>query len=109
MASKNVQEFTTENWQTEVAQSGQPVLVDFWAPWCGPCRAIAPILEQLDEEQQGIEFAKVNIDNDPVYASRFGVLSIPTVILFENGEAQETIIGARPKSHFEHALGKWLA
>jgi thioredoxin len=103
-----VKEVTDATFETDVLQADKPVVVDFWAPWCGPCRAIAPILEQLDEEQQGIEFAKVNIDNDPVYASRFGVLSIPTVILFENGEAQETIIGARPKSHFEHALRRWL-
>jgi thioredoxin 1 len=104
-----VKEVTDETFEAEVLRAEGPVVVDFWAPWCGPCRAISPILEQLDGEQDGIEFTKVNIDDNPVYASRFGVLSIPTVIVFENGEAQETIIGARPRSHFENALGKWLS
>jgi thioredoxin 1 len=104
-----VKEVTDATFEADVLQADKPVVVDFWAPWCGPCRAIAPILEQLSEEQQGIEFTKVNIDDNPVYASRFGVLSIPTVILFEQGEAQETIIGARPRSYFEHAFGKWLS
>jgi thioredoxin 1 len=103
-----VREVTDDTFEAEVLRAPKPVVVDFWAPWCGPCRAIAPILEQLDEEHQGIEFTKVNLDDNPVYASRFGVLSIPTVILFENGEAQETIIGARPKSYFERALQRWL-
>jgi thioredoxin len=108
VASTRMREITDETFEAEVLQAAGPVVVDFWAPWCGPCRAIAPILEQLDAEQQRIEFTKVNIDENPAYASRFGVLSIPTVILFENGEAQETIIGACPRSRFEHAWARWL-
>jgi thioredoxin 1 len=103
-----MREVTDATFETDVLQSSTPVVVDFWAPWCGPCRAVAPILEQLAEEQPGITFTSVNIDDNPNYASRFGVLSIPTVILFEHGEAQETIIGARPRSYFENAWARWL-
>jgi thioredoxin 1 len=104
-----VKDVTDETFEADVLQAGMPVVVDFWAPWCGPCRAVTPILEQLDEEQEGIAFTKVNIDDNPGYASRYGVLSIPTVILFENGEPQETVIGARPRSYFEQAWERWLS
>jgi thioredoxin 1 len=103
-----VKEVTDATFEADVLHAEGPVVVDFWAPWCGPCRAIAPILQQLSEEQPGITFTKVNIDDNPSYASRYGVLSIPTVILFENGEAQETVIGARPRSYFEKAWERWL-
>jgi thioredoxin 1 len=104
-----VKEVTDATFEADVLQAEGAVIVDFWAPWCGPCRAIAPILEQFAEEQPAIEFTKVNIDENPSFASRFGVLSIPTVILFENGEPQETIIGARPRGYFENAFSRWLA
>jgi thioredoxin 1 len=104
-----VKEVTDATFEADVLQAAGPVVVDFWAPWCGPCRAIAPILEQFADEQPSIEFTKVNIDDNPNFASRFGVLSIPTVILFENGEPQETIIGARPRGYFENAFSRWLA
>jgi thioredoxin len=103
-----VKEVTDSTFEADVLQAEGPVVVDFWAPWCGPCRAIAPILEQLAEEKPAVTFTKVNIDDNPGYASRYGVLSIPTVILFENGEPQETIVGARPRSHFEHIWERWL-
>jgi thioredoxin 1 len=103
-----VKEVTDATFEADVLHAEGPVVVDFWAPWCGPCRAVHPILEQLAEEHRGIEFTKVNIDDNPSYASRYGVLSIPTVILFENGEAQETVIGARPRSYFEKAWERWL-
>jgi thioredoxin 1 len=103
-----VKEVTDATFEADVLQADTPVVVDFWAPWCGPCRAVAPILEQLAEEHSEIAFTKVNIDDNPGYASRFGVLSIPTVILFENGEAQQTVIGARPRSYFEQAWQRWL-
>jgi thioredoxin 1 len=104
-----VKEVTDDTFEADVLQAEAPVVVDFWAPWCGPCRAVAPILEQLAEEQQGIVFTKVNIDDHPSYASRYGVLSIPTVILFEHGEPQETVIGARPRAYFEKAWERWLS
>ena len=99
---------TDASFGEEVLGSERPVVVDFWAPWCGPCRAVAPIFEQLSAEQDAVVFAKLNIDESPVYASRYGVLSIPTAILFEDGEPQETVIGARPRSHFEEAWAEWL-
>ena len=104
-----MKEVTDATFEADVLQAEGPVVVDFWAPWCGPCRAIAPILEKFAEEQPAIEFTKVNIDDNPNFASRYGVLSIPTVILFENGEPQETIIGARPRGYFENAFSRWLA
>ena len=104
-----MKEVTDDSFEADVLQSDKPVVVDFWAPWCGPCRAVTPILEQLADAQAGIEFTKVNIDDNPGYASRYGVLSIPTVILFEHGEPQETVIGARPRSYFEKAWEQWLS
>ncbi len=103
-----MKEVTDSTFEADVLQAEGPVVVDFWAPWCGPCRAIAPILEQFAEERPAVTFMKVNIDDNPAYASRYGVLSIPTVILFENGEPQGTIVGARPRSHFEHVWERWL-
>jgi thioredoxin 1 len=103
-----MKEVTDATFEADVLHAEGPVVVDFWAPWCGPCRAIAPILEQFAEEQPSIAFTKVNIDENPSFASRYGVLSIPTVILFENGEPQETIIGARPRGYFENAFSRWL-
>ena len=103
-----MKEVTDASFEADVLQASKPVVVDFWAPWCGPCRAVAPILEQLAGEQPGITFASVNIDENPSYASRFGVLSIPTVILFEQGEVQDTVIGAQPRSYFENAWARWL-
>ena len=104
-----MRDVTDTSFEADVLQASGPVVVDFWAPWCGPCRAVHPILEQLAGEHPGIEVVKVNIDENPSFASRYNVLSIPTVILFEDGEAQETVIGARPRSYFEQAWASWLA
>ena len=103
-----MREITDATFEEEVLRAGRPVVVDFWAPWCGPCRAVTPILEQLSEAQDRVEFVKVNIDESPTYASRYSVLSIPTAILFEGGEAQETVVGARPRSYYEQVFGRWL-
>ena len=103
-----MRDVTDASFEQDVLQAGKPVVVDFWAPWCGPCRAVEPIFEQLSAEHQGVVFAKVNLDESPEYASRYGVLSIPMVVLFENGEPQETVVGARPKSAYESAWSRWL-
>jgi len=92
-----------------VLRAERPVVVDFWAPWCGPCRAVTPIFEQLAAEQERVLFASLNIDENLATASRYGVLSIPTAILFENGEPQATVVGARPRSHYEKAWARWLS
>ena len=100
---------TDATFQSEVIDSAQPVVVDFWAPWCGPCKAIAPVLGALDEAHAGVKFVKVDIDDNPGVASRYGILSIPTVMVFDGGEPKETIVGARPRAHFEKALAPWTA
>ena len=105
-----MRDVTDASFREDVLESERPVVVDFWAPWCGPCHAIAPILEQLAAEQEGrIEFVKLNIDENFETASRYKILSIPTTVLFEGGEARETVLGARPRSHFERAFEAWLS
>jgi thioredoxin 1 len=103
-----VREVTDSEFEQVVLRGEKPVVVDFWAPWCGPCKAIAPVLDQLAKAHDEVEFVKLDIDANPETASRFGVLSIPTVILFEGGEPRETLVGARPKSHYERAWAAWL-
>jgi thioredoxin 1 len=104
-----MRELDAASWDDAVLRAERPVVVDFWAPWCRPCRAIRPILEELEQETGGrVEFAGVDIDNYPEVAARYDVLSIPTVILFSGGEPQETLVGARPRSHFEKTFGSWL-
>jgi thioredoxin 1 len=94
-----MREVTDETFAADVLEAERPVAVDFWAPWCGPCKAIEPALEQLP-----IEVVKLDIDANPLTASRYGVLSIPTVMLFAGGEPRVTVYGARPKKHFEKAF-----
>jgi thioredoxin 1 len=97
---------TTQTFEHEVIESETPVLVDFWAEWCGPCHAVAPVLDRIAEEQAGaLKLVKVNIDNENELASRFGVASIPTLILFKGGEPSAAVIGAQPKGAIERALG----
>jgi thioredoxin 1 len=97
---------TEATWQEEVVQSDKPVLVDFWAEWCGPCHAVSPVLERIADERKGeIKLVKVNIDEEQGLASRFGIASIPTMILFDNGEPKAAAVGAQPKSALERSLG----
>ena len=104
-----MREVTDETFQREVLEAEKPVIVDFWAPWCGPCRAVEPILAELEREHDPeVAFAKLNIDENFETASRYSVLSIPTTILFEGGNPQETVIGARPRAHYERAWAPWL-
>ncbi len=99
---------TDETFEAEVLNAGKPVVVDFWAPWCGPCKAVEPVLEQLGEASANAEFVKIDIDENPVVASRYDVLSIPTVILFADGDARETLVGARPRAQYERAFADYL-
>jgi thioredoxin 1 len=100
---------TDSNFQAEVIESEQPVLVDFWAPWCGPCRVVAPVLEEIAEQRDDLRIVKLNVDENQRTAAQYGVLSIPTMILFKNGAAAKTIIGAYPKKKLEAEIEPVLA
>ena len=101
---------TDDNFQTEVVEADKPVLVDFWAPWCGPCRMVAPVLEEIQQERgDAIQIVKLNVDENPVTAAKFQVMSIPTLILFKDGEIAHKVIGALPKRRLEAELEPALA
>ena len=101
----NVLELSDSNFEAEVLQSSEPVLIDFWAPWCGPCRMIAPVVEELADENAGsVRFAKINIDDSPNIAARFKVSSIPTLMLFKDGEVVDTFVGVQPKNRLQDAI-----
>lgn len=107
MASDKIFEVTGENFQSDVLGSDVPVLVDFWAVWCGPCRIVAPVLDELADELEGkVRFAKLNVDEEQELAMKFNVSSIPTFILFKNGSAADQIRGAMPKGAFQQFLSQ---
>ena len=89
---------TNANFKEEVLDSDKKVLVDFWAPWCGPCRMVSPIVDEIAEENAAVKVAKINIDEQPQLAAQYGVMSIPTLMLFENGDVVDKAVGARNKS-----------
>ena len=89
---------TTENFESEVLNSTVPVIVDFWAPWCGPCRMLGPVIEQIANERSDIKVGKVNVDEEGELAEKFGIASIPTIILFKEGKAVKQLMGVRPKA-----------
>lgn len=106
---ENVVEVNEQTWDAEVIGSDKPVLVDFWAQWCAPCRIVAPVIEELAGEfSEKVKFAKLNVDDSPRIAGQFQVMSIPTFILFDKGEAKRRFMGAMPKEKFVDELSEWL-
>ena len=100
-------ESTDASFQRDVLEAERPTIVDFWAPWCKPCKAIEPHLEAIAAER-GVRLVRLNIDEHLAVPSRYGVLSLPTVMLFAEGEPRATVVGARPRNHFERAFADWL-
>jgi thioredoxin 1 len=105
----NLSEVTDTTFDAEVLESEKPVLVDFWAPWCGPCRVVAPVLEEIAGERPDLRIVKLNIDENQQTAARYQVLSIPTMILFKAGQPVKTVIGAYPKQRLQAELEPVLA
>ena len=104
------QDVSDNEWDAEVLSNATPVLVDFWAPWCGPCKMVAPVVDELAEEYDGkVKFVKLNTDDNIETASKYGIRSIPTLMVFKGGEAVEQVVGFRPKSELKKSLDKALA
>ena len=96
---------TEKNFDTEVLQSAKPVLLDFWAPWCGPCRMVSPIVDEIAQEETAVKVGKVNVDENPELAQKFGVMSIPTLVVIKDGKVAQRAVGARPKGAIKEMLG----
>jgi thioredoxin 1 len=109
MAADNVQTFTDTNFDQTVLQSGQPVLVDFWAEWCGPCKRLGPTIDQLASEYAGkVTIGKLNVDENPNTAIKFQIRGIPAVMLFKGGQIVEAVVGLAPKEDFQKAIDKHI-
>ncbi len=109
MSTGSVKHFNDDNFRTEVEQAKGLVVVDFWAPWCGPCRMVAPVIEQLAQEYDGkVAFGKLNVDESPEVAARYGIRSIPTIGIFLDGEPVDGVIGAVPKQYLAQAIEKQM-
>jgi thioredoxin 1 len=100
---------TDETFAREVLAAERAVVVDFWAPWCRPCKAVERVFGELEAEYAGVLFARMNVDENPVVAARYGVLSLPTAIVFESGEEKSTVVGARSRGHYEREWKRWLS
>ena len=108
--SENITNVDHDSFQKAVLESQKPVLVDFWAPWCGPCRAVTPTVDELAKEYKGrIEFAKLNVDESPFIASKYGVMSIPTLMVFKGGKPMQHAVGFQPKEQLKKMLDSVLA
>jgi thioredoxin 1 len=103
-----VRAVTDASFERDVLRAARPVVVDFWAPWCGPCKAVEPILTALAAEHEGIEFVRMDVDANPLTAARYGVLSLPTVTLFAGGAPAAAVPGARRRHEYERAWANWL-
>ena len=105
-----IKELSDSNFEAEVLSSTEPVLVDFWAPWCGPCRMIAPVIEELATDNAGkVKVGKVNIDESPNAAANYGVSSIPTLMIFKGGDVVERFVGVQPKNRIQEAIDQAIA
>lgn len=98
--------FNSNNFKEEVLNAKEPVLVDFWATWCGPCKMMIPVVDQISNEKDGYDVGKVNVDDEPGLAQQYGIVSIPTMIVFKDGEPVERLVGVRPKDQLLKAIKK---